>query len=355
LLTVLLAGCAGQRRGAPVFNPAQDEARISRSLPDKLSDRDGWSADIYAAFEKLDIEPSTQNTCAVIATIAQESSFQVNPVIPHLGQIAWHEIDRRAGQNHIPLSVIHGVLGWKSPNGHAWSERIDGARTEKDLSDIYEDFIASVPLGKTLFENHNPVRTRGPMQVNVVFAEQFSDKHPYPYPVTGDIADELFTRRGSIYFGVAHLLDYRAPYDTYLYRFADFNAGQFSSRNAAFQQALATASRHTFDADGALLPHESGSAGDTELAARSLASHLSLSEAQIHSDLAEGRTEEFEGTALYRRTFALAEGLIGHPLLRAVLPQIQLEGPKLSRKLTTAWYAGRVDDRFERCLKAAHP
>ncbi len=284
--------------------------------------------------------------------IAQESSFQVNPVIPDLGKIASREIDRRAEHVYIPLSVVHGVLGWKSPDGRTWIERIDAARTEKDLSDIYEALIASVPMGKTLFENHNPVRTRGPMQVNVAFAEQFADTHPYPYPLSGTLADELFTRRGSIYFGVAHLLAYRAPYDSYLYRFADFNAGQFSSRNAAFQRAIAIASHRPLTADGALLPHDaSAAAGDTELSTRSLASRLSLSETDIHAALNKGRSEEFEGTALYRRAFSLADEAGGQALPRAVIPSIELEGPKLRRQLTTAWYAHRVDDRFQRCLQ----
>ena len=70
----------------------------------------------------------------------------------------------------------------------------------KDLSDAYEDLIAAVPLGKELFADRNPIRTRGPMQVNVAFAEQFSAAAPYPYPVRSSIADELFTRRGSVYF-----------------------------------------------------------------------------------------------------------------------------------------------------------
>jgi len=30
---------------------------------------------------------------------------------------------------------------------------------------------AAVPLGRTLFAESNPIRTRGPMQVNVAFAE----------------------------------------------------------------------------------------------------------------------------------------------------------------------------------------
>jgi hypothetical protein len=49
------------------------------------------------------------------------------------------------------------------------------------------------------------------MQVNIAFAEQFAAARPYPYPVKWSIADEVFTRRGSLYFGTAHLLAYSAP------------------------------------------------------------------------------------------------------------------------------------------------
>ncbi|HEX4376854.1 MAG TPA: DUF1615 domain-containing protein [Steroidobacteraceae bacterium] len=353
MLAILLSGCVERRAGLPARSPDEDKARINRALPAKLSDREGWTDDIYSAFAQLGIEPTAPNTCAVAAVIAQESSFAVNPFIPNLGAIASREIDRRAEHVYIPLSVVHGVLGWQSPDGRSWSERIDAARTEKDLSDVYEAFIAGVPMGRTLFENRNPVRTRGPMQVNVAFAEQFAETHQYPYPLSGTLGDELFTRRGSIYFGVAHLLAYRAPYDSYLYRFADYNAGQFSSRNAAFQRAVAIASHRPLTADGALLPHDASN-GDTELLIRTLSSRLSVSETDIHAALGKGRTEDFEGTALYRRTFSLAEEAGGQSLPRAVVPSIELTGPKLHRHLTTAWYAQRVDDRFQRCLQTNH-
>jgi hypothetical protein len=275
----------------------------------------------------------------------------VDPVVPDLGVIAWREIDRRAAHAGIPAGIVHEVLKLDSPTGQSYGDRIEHARTEKELSDIFEDFTGSLPLGRRLFASWNPIRTRGPMQVNVAFADQFAATHTYPYPVNVSIDEELFSRRGSLYFGTAHLLAYSAPYDRYLYRFADFNAGQYSSRNAAFQQALKIVSAKPLGADGALLPHDGGNnAGDTELAVRSLSARLHLDDGAIHAALEEGRSARFEQSAVYREVFRLAEQRVHHPLPRAAIPQIELEGPKIERRLTTEWYARRVDGRYQACL-----
>jgi hypothetical protein len=349
----ILAGCASAPPATPPISPADSRALIEHALPQSLNDRGGWRNDIYAAFSVLTVQPSRENVCAVVSVIQQESNFQVDPVIPGLGAIAAKEIDSRATRAHVPLMIVHGLLDLKSTDGRTYAERIDRARTEKTLSDIYEDFIAAVPLGRTLFDDKNPIRTRGPMQVNVAFAEQFAAAAPYPYPVTRSLADELFTRRGSIYFGVAHLLDYRAPYDDYLFRFADYNAGQYASRNAAFQHAVTVASGIALDTDGALTPRAEVDAapGATELALRALAARLRLSDAAIHAALGKARTQSFETSALYVRVFELADQATGRAVQRALLPSISLRGPKIQRHLTTEWYARRVDQRFQRCLK----
>jgi hypothetical protein len=348
----LLAGCAA---GPPVEGPsitaAQARAEIDRSIPRAVSDRSGWAADLYAGFTALAIEPSRDNICAVVAVIQQESGFHVDPVVPGLGVIAWREIDARAERAGVPQLLLHSLLQLKSSTGRTYGERIDRARTEKELSDIYEDFIGAVPLGQPLFADRNPIRTRGPMQVNVAFAEQYAALKTYPYPVRVSIADEVFTRRGSLYFGIAHLLDYPAAYDRYLYRFADYNAGQYASRNAAFQSAVSSASGIALASDGALLPHGAAiRTGDTELALRAMAGRLNLSESAIHSSLEQARTKGFELTPLYRRVFELADQSAARPLPHELVPHIQLHGPKLTRSLTTAWYANRVEERFERCL-----
>jgi len=341
----------------PAASQVPPRVLIERALPKSVSDRAGWVNDIADAFLQLKIEPTREHVCAVVAVTEQESSFRVDPVIPHLAAIAWHEIDNRAEHAHMPRVVVHQVLQINSSTGHSYAERIDSARTEKELSDIFEDFTGSVPLGRSLFASWNPIRTRGPMQVNVAFADKFAESRPYPYPVKISVEDEVFTRRGSLYFGIAHLLAYSAPYDRYLYRFADYNAGQYSSRNAAFQDAVNAVSKTLLLTDGALLPHgdSTDSPGDTELAVRGLSDRLNLSDAAIHSALEEARTDQFEGTALYKRVFALAERTTGHHLPAAIVPSIRLQGPKIERQLTTDWYAHRVDDRFQRCLNQQPP
>jgi Protein of unknown function (DUF1615) len=350
----LLTSCATERspEAGAASSPEEAHALIDKAVPSRVSDRAGWVNDIYTGFTIQGLQPTPQNVCAVVAVIEQESSFHVNPVVPGLGAIAWKEIDVRAQHASVPRMIVRAALELRSPNGRTYSERIDAAKTEKDLSDIYEDFIGSVPLGRRLFSDWNPIRTRGPMQVNIAFAEAYVSVRPYPYPVKTNIADEVFTRRGSIYFGIAHLFAYQPPYDKYVYRFADFNAGQYASRNAAFQRAVSRASGIPLVADGALLSHESGTngPGDTELALRALAGRLDMSESAIRAALEQGKTKDFERTQLYQRVFALAERATKQPLPRAVIPTIKLHGPKLSRTLTTSWYAQRVSGRFDRCL-----
>lgn len=350
---LMLSSCASRApsSGPPALSPAEAHTLIDRSLPPNVPDRSGWVDDLYAAFTALGIPPTRENACAVAAVIAQESGFRADPVVPGLGAIAWREIDRRAAHAGIPVGIVHEVLKLDSPTGQSYGDRIDHARTEKELSDIFEDFTGSLPLGRALFASWNPIRTRGPMQVNVAFADSFGATHKYPYPIKVSLDEELFSRRGSLYFGTAHLLAYEAPYDRFLYRFADFNAGQYSSRNAAFQGALTRVSGMPLTADGALLPHDgSGKAGDTELATRPIGRRLHLDENAIHAALEEGRSPEFEQSAVYRGVYRLAAQATGHPWPRAALPQIKLEGPKIERRLTTEWYAHRVDGRFEACL-----
>src|SRR5689334_7422744 len=355
----LLWGCSSDHRtaGPRELTAAEARALIGKLLPPNTSDRTGWASDIYAAFAALHIAPTPENICAVAAVTEQESSFQADPPVPHLGAIAWKEIDKRAQTMGIPPLVLHTALHVPSSNGKSYSERINAVKTERELSEIFEDFIGRVPMGKRFFAERNPVHTGGPMQVSVAFAEAHAAAKSYPYPVRDSIRHEVFTRRGGMYFGIAHLLDYPASYDRPLYRFADFNAGHYASRNAAFQNAVSIVSGIALDLDGDLLRYgddaQSKPSG-TELAVRVLAKRLGLSVEAIHRDLERGTTPAFERTTLYERVFSLADQLHGTRVPRALVPRIRLQSPKITRKLTTEWFATRVDEHRKQCLSRSN-
>ena len=357
-IVALVAGCASVERGAPAqpkLTANEGRTLVARLLPDGVGDRSGWARDLYAAIASLELTPSAENICAAVAIIGQESSFRVDPAVPNLADIAKKEIERRRERAGVPRLVLDAALALPSSTGKSYGERLDAVKTELQLSKLFEDFIDRVPLGRTFFADRNPVRTGGPMQVSVSFAESFATTRPYPYPVNGSIRDEVFTRRGGLYFGVAHLLDYRAPYDRLLYRFADFNAGRYASRNAAFQRAVSQLSGIPLTEDGDLLRYESGrparEAGSTETATRVLARRLSLDNAEIRRDLELAGSEDFERTELYGRVFALLDKTIGKRAPRAVVPDIVLSSPKITRTLTTDWFAHRVQSRFDACMQ----
>ncbi len=343
----VLAGCATTPPGP---TPAQVRSDIVRRLPATLADREGWAADIETALSVQDIAPTPENLCAVLAVTEQESGYQADPPVANLPAIARREIERRAAALHIPRLILDAALGLRSTDGRSYADRLSRVRTERELSEIYEDLAGRVPLGQRLLADRNPVQTGGPMQVSIPFAQ--SHAADYPYPVEQSIRREVFTRRGGMYFGILHLLGYDTPYERKVHRFADFNAGWYASRNAAFQNAVAVASGRDIALDGDLLTPGAplSEPGQTERAVRSLSGAIAMDDRAIRSALQQGDRLDFNHTELSTRVFALAEQRGGRPLPRAMIPGITLDSPKITRELTTAWFATRVNDRYQRCM-----
>lgn len=364
-VALLLAGCASDPTSAPTKEasvsapktppamqprkPADMKSRIVTFLPRNVVDKQGWANDVVTALTTQGVTVNDHNVCSVLAVAEQEATYQADPVVPGLGKIAWKEINARAAKLLIPEFMVRAALSINSPTGKSYAERIDKLRTEREMSEIFEDMISMLPMGKTLFGNMNPVHTGGPMQVSIDFAE--ANARGYPYPVKDSIRHEVFTRRGGIWFGTKHIFGYPADYPDTLYRFADFNAGWYASRNAAFQAAVSRLSGKTLALDGDLIRYDSDLPGNTELAVYTLASRVNMSKQAIHQSLRTGDTAEFAETDLYHRVFTLADQQAGKRQPRAILPGIQLKSPKITRNLTTAWFAKRVDDREQRCVR----
>lgn len=341
---------------APAPAPSERAGRVvvNHLLPANIGDRSAWAADILAALVNLRIPALPENVCAAIAIIEQESGFQADPPVPGLSRIVWQEIEKRREKYGIPKIVLDIALLKSSPDGRTYKARIDALRSENQMNVLFDDMISELPGGKTLLAGYNPVRTGGPMQASVNFAEEQTRSQTYPYARRDSVRKEVFSRRGGVYFGIAMLLDYPAHYSRMIYRFADFNAGRYSSRNAAFQEAVSRLSGRTLSLDGDLLRYRDGvavpEASDTQRAILVLRAGLNLSAAEILRDLKLEKSPTFEQTPLYLRLYALADAAAGEKCPRERLPQIDLKSPKITRQLTTEWFARRVDGRYRDCL-----
>lgn len=330
------------------------QTKVLGLLPPGVKNPESWAQDLQAVYQALDIPNAPSTYCATIAVVQQESSFNAQPVVPGLSHIVRRELNERASRFLIPRALLDKVLEQNSPTGQTYNQRIKSLRTEKQLNDFFQDLFSELLFGQTWLEDFIPVRTAGPMQVSIAFAQKHADQVNYPFPIDRGIRDEVFTQRGGLYFGSAILLDYPVSYTKPVYRFADFNAGRYASRNAAFQFAINQLTGADLSLDGDLLVYRgerpSLSVSQVESRLRSLTSALQLSEQEIRDDLLLEKSSEFSDTKLFNRLFRLLEVRTGKVASRERLPVIQLKSPKITRELSTAWFANRVDLRYRDCL-----
>jgi hypothetical protein len=87
------------------------------------------------------------------------------------------------------------------------------------------------------------------------------------------------------------------------------------------------------------------------VAVRARSRRIDMSNDEIRRDLSHEKARDFEETRLYVRVFELADGKTGKPVPRALVPRIPLSSPKITRPLTTDWFASRVEARYEACMQ----
>lgn len=327
-----------------------------RVLPPTLAQRRGWAEDIATSFAALSIPAQPHKVCALAAIIEQESTWQADPPVAGLSKIAKSELDKKRARYGIPKVMFDLAMSKASPDGRSYQRRLETLRTERELSDLFEDMIREIPFGTKMFEGQNPVRTGGATQVSIAFAAQHMRERPYPWRPAGTPRQEVFKRRGGLYFGAAMLLEHPVSYNRMLYRFADYNAGPYSSRNAAVQALLAQLTGQKLVPDGDLLRYQGSeplsprtSPSQAWRALLALQPELGLSAGQIERDLKLEKRFDLEQSVTYRRLYQLAERRGLRPA-REQLPDIELNSPKIQRKLTTAWFADRCEARYRACL-----
>lgn len=206
-------------------------------------------------------------------------------------------------------------------------------------------------MGGDIAEKLDPISTLGSMQVHINYAHDYRRNNGN----SEDLRRDLYSQYGGLYYGIHRLMLYPASYPEPIYRFADYNSGIYSSRNAGFQKMLAELSKQKIDFDGDLLIYTSKGQSQSEKALNLLAQQgvIALTPSQIASDLKKEKTQAFETTQTYQTISSLYKMKTGKNPLTAIMPQVVISGAKLSKDYNTQWYADSVNKRYLSCLAKA--
>lgn len=367
---VVISGCKIDNAKKPTTKALSTDT-IAKLLPSRVTNKKSWATDISRVFDELNIHKDKQNICTVVAVIDQESNFHANPSVANLGEASLKAIDDRLESKlgKTMAGVFRKMLATKPTKKDNFIAQIKRVKTEQELDELYQEifdyFTTSYKVsgltnltkltGEAVDERLNPITTLGSMQVHIDYARANRRANMSDRALRAD----LYGQYGGLYYGIHRLMLYQADYDKPLYRFADYNSGMYSSRNAAFQQRIATLTGKKISIDGDLLLYSGGGVSSqrsqTETALISLLSTLPtpMNDKQIRSDLRKEKRQSFENTATYKAVNDLFKKKKGKKPSYAIMPQVVISGPKLSQDYNTNWFATRVDKRYQTCMSAA--
>ncbi len=379
-LSVILAACGDNSWWSKNNQPTLDADQIKQLLPPRINERSAWAKDIFDITEQLDIPQTKENICSIVAVADQESNFVADPQVAGLGEKAVKEVEDRLDEKFKDKlgDAIGGTLAGyfqevlknqPSPDNNYLSQ-MRRVKTERQLDELYREIFsymskhyhvsaltgAAKLVGQDFAEKLNPVTTLGSMQVHIGYAKEHKRQ-------SGNIAalrSDLYSRYGGLYYGIHRLMMYPADYNKAIYRFADYNSGMYSSRNAAFQSMLNALTNTKLDLDGDLLLYtKDGSIRSTisqserELTSIFASNNMLVTPRQIRTDLKKEKEKNFEDTATYRAATKLYQEKMAKEPMYAIMPEVVISGPKLSRDYNTNWFATRVNGRYQSCMQRA--
>lgn len=321
------------------------------------SDAQAWVSDVLSSLDTVGMVRTNESACAVMAVIEQESGYKVDPAVPGLSTLLANKIKKM--EENIAVRLALAVrLDQPMANGKTFREGIALVKTERDLANWYAEFTAAKFTGPILSQFgkgvDDVVGTVGSMQVSIDYARRVAAQLGQS---SLNMRETLYTRKGGVLFGTAHLFYYPTHYEQMLYRFADYNAGHYASRNAGFQAMVAKLTAKPLSADGDLINHNDATpnvVSQTQAALQQLFAKKmpNISAQTIAQDLALEKSLDFEQSTTYRTVAQLYQQKYGEPITQQI-PKISLKSEKITRNLTTEWYANSVNRRYQQCLTTA--
>jgi hypothetical protein len=364
---VLLAGCP---KPTPVHKAPRDLApgAVARLVRADVGDKAGWGADVHRAL--LDAgQPVTRDTaCQVLATIEQESGYEADPEVPNLGKVVKGEVDavfEKLGP--IAAPVRNALLDHTADGARGtFEQRLGRVRTEQQADRLYREIVgfhmarhpniarAMTLVAPDFVEEHNPITTSGSMQVSVGWAIELGAEDGLG---PAEVRDALYTRRGGVRYGTARLFAHDANYDDPRFRFADYNAGVWASRNAAVQALASNLTGIDIALDGDILRYDSDGEPSREVSntvkvlLAVAADHPdALSDRRVRQDAKLEKTADFDDSDTVQVVRDAWSEKQGRRAPYAWMPIVSLNSPKMKSGRTTQWFADNVKRRYTACL-----
>ena len=377
---ISLSACGDNAWWSNGKEPEMEAEQIKKVIPARVNDRQSWAQDIFDIMQELSIPKTKQNVCSVVAVVDQESNFVADPTVPGLGEKAVQEINSRLKEKFeaklgetiggTVAEYFEDVLKNQPSPENNYMSQMRKVKTERELDLLYRQIFdymskhyhvsaltgAAKLVGQDIGEKMNPITTLGSMQVHINYAKE----HKRQSGNIAELRNDLYTQYGGLYYGIHRLMKYPADYDKAIYRFADYNSGMYSSRNAAFQRMLNAMTKTEINLDGDLLLYTKNgdikatqSQTEKELIAIFAQNNILVTPRQIRSDLKKEKEKSFEDTQTYLAVQKLYQNKTKKEPIYATMPQVVISGPKLSRDYNTNWFASRVNGRYETCMQRA--
>jgi hypothetical protein len=314
---------------------------------------EAWMAALNTVFHELEVAcADDQFLLLAITTIQIESNVRTDPYasISNLEELYAKRL-RRFRQDHQISAQLLNLSGLD--RGVRAKLRQDTlrrmVRTEGDLEryvtrdlrpwlldTLRSNYLVPSALASAIVERNlpDPIHTIGPMQVD--FSKAYRNARRRGEKIESPAAMKRLLLEGetALYWGLKegvymlwstyrHYRTGLAAEDAVLYTAVDYNTGEFSARNAAFQEQAATLAGRKLKVDGDLLLYTNGLPDGArslteETVARLLATDLPPS--AIRRDLLYEKEAGFSGTDTARKVCARFEAQVHQPCPQARMP-----------------------------------
>jgi hypothetical protein len=339
--------------GRPCFTASRMERAQAVLFPDGPDPRgERWASALNTVFHDLKVPCDDEDFFVlVLTTIQLESGVSEDPPLenPNLEELFSFQVQRLREDNPLAgkllevselESELRAKLRADTRRGRVRREKALVRYVEQDLrvwlqGRLQERFFLPAAMAAYAAETGlpNPVHTIGPMQVSLQKAydnaRRRGERVESPEEMRRWLLDPEMALERGLKEGVYQLWRiysfYRgslSPEPAVRFTTADYNAGEFSSRNAAFQARVSELSGHALVLDGDLLVYSNGRAA--ERASNTEAAVITLLERyaapNIRRDLLLEKEARFSATPTARQVCAAWRRRTGKACALAALP-----------------------------------